>query len=83
MQSALDAAVRQLEEWRFMVLEGGRVNVSGIAQKLDVSLFNRIRQPLVPQGFARWVPRQLAGGAYGPSYGHNRQSPETLSQRSL
>ena len=83
MQSALDTAVRQPEESRVMVLEGGSVNVAGISKKLNVSLFNRIRQPLVLQGFARWVPRQLAGGAYGPTYGHNLQSPETLSQRSL
>lgn len=62
-QCALDAAVRQLEETKVMVLEGGRVNVVGIAQKLNVSLFRCIRQPWVPQGLCEVGARQLAGGA--------------------
>jgi len=50
MQSALGAAVRQLEEMRVMVLEGGRVNVVGTARKLNVGVFSSVRQPSVPQG---------------------------------
>jgi len=43
----------ELEETRAMVLEGGRVNVAGIAQKLNVSVFRIIRQPWVPQGLCK------------------------------
>jgi hypothetical protein len=53
MQSVVDAGVHGLEEAKVMVLEGGGVNVVGITQKFNVSVFSSTRQPWIPQGLCK------------------------------